>query len=59
MPTGALGFGFVDVTEERDAEEDGANPQLRQGADTYTITPTFRFANDQANGAVTVRPRRT
>ena len=55
VPTGALGFGFVDVA-------DGVvtitkTVQIRNLDNkhhTYTVTPAFRFANDATNGAVTL-----
>ena len=55
VPTGALGFGFVDVA-------DGVvtltkTVQIRNldnKSHTYTVKPTFRFADDAANGAVSV-----
>jgi hypothetical protein len=55
VPTGALGFGFVDVAD--DQVEVTKTVQIRNldnKARTYTVTPTFRFADDVANGAVTV-----
>lgn len=55
VPTGALGFGFVDVADgtvsiTKTVEIRNLDNKKR----TYTITPTFRFADDAANGAVTV-----
>lgn len=55
VPTGALGFGFVDVADgvvsiTKTVEIRNLDNKQR----TYTITPTFRFADDAANGAVTV-----
>jgi subtilisin family serine protease len=51
----ALGFGFVDVDSTvtmtktvRLQNYAGGEPR------TYSITPTFRFGNDQSNGAVAV-----
>ena len=50
--TGALSFGFVDgsqdtgVTREVTVANYGDTPQ------TLTITPSFRFENDETNGAV-------
>jgi minor extracellular serine protease Vpr len=54
-PTGALGFGFVDVADgivkiTKTVEIRNLNNKQH----TYNITPTFRFADDVANGAVTV-----
>jgi hypothetical protein len=54
-PQGALSFGFVDVADEtmtitrKVRVRNYSNKHI-----TYNVTPTFRFANDQANGAVTV-----
>lgn len=55
VPTGALGFGFVDVADgmvtiTKTIEIRNLDNKKR----TYNITPTFRFADDAANGAVTV-----
>ena len=53
--TGALSFGFVDgsqdtgVTREVTVANYGDTPQ------TLTITPSFRFENDETNGAVQVQ----
>ncbi len=55
-PTSALGWGFMDVTDD-DVTTSTKTVRVRNftnTARTYTITPTFRFANDQATGAVTV-----
>ena len=55
VPTGALGFGFVDVADgivtlKKTVEIRNLDNKAR----TYTVTPSFRFADDQANGAVTI-----
>lgn len=55
VPTGALGFGFVDVADgvitlSKTVEIRNLDNRNR----TYTVSPTFRFANDSANGAVSV-----
>lgn len=52
---GALSFGFVDVADEvltltKTVQLHNFTQQRR----TYTVTPTFRFADDVANGAVSV-----
>ncbi len=55
VPTGALGFGFVDVADN--VVTITKTVQIRNLDNknhTYTVTPSFRFANDAANGAVTV-----
>lgn len=55
VPSGALSFGFVEVADQTVTltktvvVRNYANQQR-----TYTVTPTFRFANDVTNGAVTV-----
>ncbi|MCB0062269.1 MAG: S8 family serine peptidase [Caldilineaceae bacterium] len=53
--TGALSFGFEDVSEERVELTKGVlvKNYTDQPLD-YTITPMFRDADDEANGAVTV-----
>lgn len=55
VPQGALSFGFVDVAENtvtitKQVRVRNYSNKLR----TYTVTPSFRFANDEANGAVSV-----
>jgi hypothetical protein len=55
LPSGALSFGFVDVADgevslTRTVEISNLDNKKR----TYSITPTFRFADDVANGAVTL-----
>jgi hypothetical protein len=55
VPTGALGFGFVDVAD--DVVTINKTVRIRNldnKKHTYSVTPTFRFADDAANGAVTV-----
>ncbi len=55
VPQGALSFGFVDVAD--DVVTLTKTVRIRNYANTertYTITPTFRFADDAANGAVSV-----
>jgi minor extracellular serine protease Vpr len=55
QPQAALSFGFVDVADDyvtitRTVRVRNYSNQRR----TYTVTPTFRFADDVANGAVSV-----
>lgn len=55
VPQGALSFGFVDVAQDtvtitKQVRVRNYSNKLR----TYTVTPSFRFANDLANGAVSV-----
>ncbi len=55
VPSGALSFGFVDVAD--DTVTITKTVQIRNldnKKHTYTVTPTFRFADDVANGAVTL-----
>jgi hypothetical protein len=55
VPQGALSFGFVDVAD--DVVTLTKTVRVRNYSDewrTYTITPTFRFTDDEANGAVSV-----
>jgi hypothetical protein len=55
VPTGALGFGFVDVADGVvTLTKTVVIRNLDNNKHTYTVTPTFRFADDAANGAVTV-----
>jgi subtilisin family serine protease len=54
VPTAALGFGFVDVTDTVAFKKTVRIRNYDNTKRTYTITPTFRFANDQANGAVSL-----
>jgi hypothetical protein len=55
VPTGALGFGFVDVADGVvTLTKTVVVRNLDDQTHTYTVTPTFRFADDVANGAVTV-----
>lgn len=56
VPTGALGFGFIDVSDETVTLEKTVRIRNYEGGAPrhYTITPTFRFAEDAANGAVSV-----
>ena len=53
-PQGALSFGFVDVTDQVTITRTVRVRNYSNERITYNVTPTFRFANDQANGAVTV-----
>jgi subtilisin family serine protease len=55
VPTGALGFGFVDVADHFVTLKKTVEIRnLDNKARTYTVTPTFRFANDALNGAVSI-----
>lgn len=52
-PTGGLSFGFVDVADTTMTLK--ATVRIRNYSEdelSYEITPTFRYANDQATGAV-------
>jgi minor extracellular serine protease Vpr len=55
VPQGGLSFGFADVADDlvtftRTVRVRNYSNQRR----TYSVTPTFRFADDVANGAVSV-----
>jgi hypothetical protein len=55
VPQGALSFGFVDV--HQDTVNLFKTVRVRNYSDNdinYAITPTFRYADDEASGAVTV-----
>jgi subtilisin family serine protease len=55
VPTGALGFGFVDVSKGVvKITKTVRIRNLDNKKHTYSVTPTFRFADDEANGAVTL-----
>ncbi len=55
VPTGALGFGFVDVADGVvTLTKTVVIRNLDNNKHTYSVTPTFRFADDVANGAVKV-----
>jgi len=55
VPTAALGFGFVDVDSTVTFEKTVRIRNYAGGAPrNYAVTPTFRFPDDAANGAVTV-----
>jgi subtilisin family serine protease len=55
VPSGALSFGFVNVSN--DSVTLVKTVRIRNYTNeqrTYTVTPTFRFADDVANGAVSI-----
>lgn len=55
VPSGALSFGFVDVADNTvTLTKTVVIRNLDNKKHTFTVTPTFRFADDVANGAVTV-----
>jgi hypothetical protein len=55
VPTGALGFGFVDVADNVVTLTKTVQIQnIDNKSRTYTVTPSFRFADDAANGAVKI-----
>ena len=55
VAAGALSFGFVDVADGTVSITKTVQIRnLDNKAHTYTVTPTFRFADDAANGAVTL-----
>lgn len=56
VPQGALSFGFIDV--EKDTVTLHKTVRVRNYSDddiTYTIIPTFRYADDEATGAVSMQ----
>jgi minor extracellular serine protease Vpr len=54
VPSGALSFGFVDVTDTVTFTKTVRIRNYDNTRRTYSVTPTFRFANDAENGAVSV-----
>jgi minor extracellular serine protease Vpr len=55
VPSGALSFGFVDVADHFVTLTKTVRLRnLDNRRRTYAITPTFRFSNDAASGAVAV-----
>ncbi len=53
---GGLSFGFVDVHKDTVVLQKTVRVRNYSSSDiTYNITPTFRYANDQASGAVQVQ----
>lgn len=54
VESGTLSFGFVDVTDTVTIKREVSIRNYANKARTYTVTPTFRFADDEANGAVKV-----
>ena len=54
VPTGALAFGFVDVADTVTLRKTVRIRNYDNTQRTYSVTPQFRFANDQATGAVAV-----
>jgi minor extracellular serine protease Vpr len=53
VPSGSLSFGFVDVADVVTLTKTVRIRNYDNTQRTYTVTPTFRFADD-ANGAVSV-----
>lgn len=51
---GSLSFGYHTVAENTTLKKTVLVRNYSSQAQTYTITPTFRYANDQASGAITV-----
>jgi minor extracellular serine protease Vpr len=55
VPSGALSFGFVDVADDTVTITKTVRIRnLDNNRRVYSVTPTFRFADDVANDAVTV-----
>jgi subtilisin family serine protease len=56
VPQGALSFGFVDVGKDTVNLHKTVRVRNYSAQDIeYTIVPTFRYADDEANGAVSVQ----
>ncbi|HET9346024.1 MAG TPA: S8 family serine peptidase [Candidatus Limnocylindrales bacterium] len=55
-PTAALNFGFHDVTANMSVTRTVRIHNYGGSSITYGLASTFRFADDQANGAVAVTP---
>ena len=51
---GSLGFGFVEVTGTSELTKTVTVKNYTGSAKTYDIEPTFRYADDETNGAVTI-----
>ena len=54
QPSGALSFGFVDVTDTVSITKTVVVKNLTGKKQTYSVTPTFRAPGPEASGAVTV-----
>jgi Subtilase family/PA domain len=55
-PAGALSFGFVDVKDDTITLHKTVHVRNYSNKTiVYSITPTFRFADDEANGAVSLQ----
>ncbi len=52
--TGALGFGFVDVADTVTLTKTVTIRNLDNKRHTYNVLPTFRYASDEATGAISV-----
>jgi subtilisin family serine protease len=55
-PTAALNFGFQDITAGGSETRTVRIRNYGDSAITYDLASTFRYANDQTNGAVAVTP---
>jgi hypothetical protein len=52
LQTGVLSFGFVDATEDVSLTREVTVHNYGGSAESLDIDPSFRFADDEANGAV-------
>ena len=52
--TGALSFGFVDASQDVDVTREVTVANYGGSEQTLTIAPSFRFEDDETNGAVSV-----
>lgn len=53
--TGSLSFGYYSATESRTLTRSVTVRNYGSTSRTLTVSPTFRYASDEASGAVTVR----
>jgi len=56
VPSASLSFGFVDVTDTMTLTKTVVIRNYDNKKHDYTVTPTFRFANDQAKGVTVTAP---
>ncbi len=54
VPSGTLSLGFVDVADTVTFTKTVTIRNYENKKRTYTVTPTFRFQDDELNGAVSV-----
>lgn len=55
LPTGALSFGFIDVSKDTVNLQKTVRVRNYSNQDiTYFVTPSFRYLDDESSGAVTI-----